>query len=243
MKLLLIGYGKMGKEIEKVASERGHEIVGRISSENYDQLSGDLLSKTDVAIEFTRPDAVMRNIELCFDSHIPIVTGTTGWYDRIENVKNKCIEQKQSFFYASNFSVGVNIFFEINKVLASMMNPLKEYDIAIEEIHHVQKLDSPSGTAITLANDLVQKINRKSNWKSSEVPIGRNPDTIYIHSERRGEVTGTHVVKYTSSNDLIEIRHEAFNRSGFATGAVLAAEWLKGKTGFFTMQDMLGTRD
>jgi 4-hydroxy-tetrahydrodipicolinate reductase len=243
MKFLLIGYGKMGKEIEKIAIARGHEIIGRISSADNHQLTSDLLSKSDIAIEFTRPDAVMGNIDLCFNSRIPVVTGTTGWYDKLDEVKTKCIEQHQSFFYASNFSIGVNIFFELNRTLASMMNHQKEYDIAIEEIHHTQKLDSPSGTAITLANDLIQKINRKSNWKSIEVPVKRSDNTLYIHSERRGEVTGTHIVKYTSPNDLIEIRHESFNREGFATGAVLAAEWLKGKTGFFTMRDMLSTRD
>lgn len=246
MKIALIGYGKMGKELEKAARERGHEITLKINSENTREL--DQLSSTecDVAIEFSTPSAVLGNIEKCFSAGIPVVVGTTGWYDQLETVKQLCLDSDNSLIYASNFSIGVNILFELNRILAGIMNKHAVYDVKIEEIHHMHKLDSPSGTALTLARDIIGNLDRKERWididpeSNDESP--EHPGDLTIHSMRLGEVIGTHIVKYRSKNDKLELRHEAFNRAGFAEGAVISAEWLKGKKGFFTIADLLKLR-
>ena len=243
MRIALIGYGKMGKELEKAAVSRGHEITLRVNSQNTAELN--LLNSVtcDIAVEFSTPDSVLRNITHCFDNGIPVVVGTTGWYNKIEEVKSACQEKDQSLLYASNFSIGVNIFFELNRKLAKIMNDHTEFDVKIEEIHHTHKLDSPSGTAITLAKDIIEKIDRKQRWidldPDSNDENHEHPGDLTIHSMRLGEVVGTHMVKYRSVNDKIELRHEAFNRTGFADGAIVAAEWLKDKKGFYSIGDML----
>ena len=230
MKIALIGYGKMGREIEKAALERGHEIVSIIDIDNPEDFdSPAFLSSTDVAIEFTRPESAYANFLKCFERHIPVVAGTTGWLKHFDEIKKTCLEQGQTFFYASNYSLGVNLFFALNRHLAKMMNRFPAYDVHIEDIHHIHKLDAPSGTAITLADDIVKNIDRK------------NRDTLSIESKREGEVVGTHEIVYDSDADIISIRHEAKSRKGFALGAVLAAEFIHGKTGVFTMDDLLST--
>lgn len=238
MKFALIGYGKMGKEIELMAQSAGHEVVLKINKENLSQFTSENLSKAEVAIEFTQPAAAFFNISKCFDSGIPIVTGTTGWYDQLNEVKELCQMKNGSLLYASNFSIGVNLFFELNRKLAEMMKSHTEYKISLEEIHHVQKLDKPSGTAITLANAInaASGSEKKITINESEK---NDPEKIFINPLRKENVIGTHVVNYQSAIDKIEIRHEAFSRKGFAQGAVLAAQWLKGKKGFFEMKDFL----
>ncbi|MDR1527530.1 MAG: 4-hydroxy-tetrahydrodipicolinate reductase [Dysgonamonadaceae bacterium] len=228
MKITLIGYGKMGREIEKAAVERGHEIALIIDVDNQaDFNSVAFLSATDVAIEFTRPESAYANYQKCFERHIPVVAGTTGWLQHLEAIQKACREQQQTFFYASNYSMGVNLFFMLNQHLAKWMNRFSEYDVRMEEIHHIHKIDAPSGTAITLAEDIVTSIDRKSR------------NNLLIESKREGEIPGIHEVFYESETDSISIRHEAKNRKGFALGAVLAAEFIHGKTGFFTMNDLL----
>ena len=235
MKIILLGYGKMGKEIEKIAIDRKHQIILKVDEHNSATITKEELSKGDVAIEFSTPDTVLSNIEKCFAVNLPIVVGTTGWYDKFEEIKSNCIKNNKSLFYASNFSLGVNLFFKVNKYLAEMMNNYPAYEISMEEIHHIYKLDKPSGTAITLANQILEKIKRKKNWSIEK----NNNDSIFINDIREGEVPGTHIVKYTSEIDDIEIMHKAHNRKGFAFGAVLAAEFLYNKKGIFTMEDML----
>lgn len=239
MKIALIGYGKMGKAIESIALSKGHEIVLRISIDNPDQLTEENLKTCDVAIEFTSPHSAFSNIIKCFNAGVPIVCGSTGWYEKLTDVKKICIEKNQSFIYASNFSIGVNIFFEINRKLAELMNQLNNYDVSIEEIHHTQKLDKPSGTALTIANDIISNINRKTNWKLSDSAT-TTTDDLLIESKRIENVVGTHSVKYQSVADEITIAHKAYNRDGFAQGALLAAEWIKDKKGFYEMRDLLG---
>ncbi len=231
MKIALLGYGKMGQTIEKIAIERGHTIILKVDKgdTNYD------VSQADVAIDFSIPTAAVDNITNCFDANVPVVSGTTGWLDQYETMVDVCEEKKGSFIYASNYSLGVNLFFELNKKLAKMMSAVEGYDIAMEEIHHNQKLDAPSGTAITLAEGIIENTN-KNAWKLDN----GNQDTIAITAKRIDKVPGTHTVTYSSKVDDIEITHTAHNRSGFALGAVIAAEWLKGKTGVFTMKDVLG---
>lgn len=235
MNIALIGYGKMGKEIEKIAVKRGHEIVLIIDQDNADLVSANDFKKADVAIEFTTPHTVLDNIRKCFDANLPIVVGTTGWYDHFDKIKTDCEKNKKSLFYASNFSLGVNLFFKVNKYLAELMNKYPEYDVCMEEIHHIHKLDKPSGTAITLAEQVISKIERKSKWSIDD----KNADTLFIDDKREGEVPGTHIIKYTSAIDDIEIMHKAHNRQGFALGSVVAAEFLVGKKGIYTMTDII----
>lgn len=231
MKIALLGYGKMGKTIEKLAEEKGHQIVARISSNN----DFSELKNADVAIDFSIPEAAVKNITTCFELGIPVVSGTTGWLEQFYEVLNTCQLRNGSFIYASNFSVGVNLFFELNKKLAEMMAKHKEYTVDIEEIHHTQKLDAPSGTAISLANDIIKKSDY-TNWKLDNAPQNEIP----IKALRIEDVKGTHTVSYHSSIDTLSIKHEAHSREGFALGAILAAEWLKGKNGVYTMKDVLG---
>lgn len=235
MKIALLGYGKMGKEIESVALEKGHEISFMADLHNVD-FQPEKVQNSDVAIEFSTPKTAADNILKCFAVHLPVVVGTTGWYDRFEEIKKKCKDENQSLFYATNFSIGVNIFFEINRRLAELMNTQPEYEISMEEVHHIHKLDAPSGTAITLAQDIIEKTNRKEEWTNESKS---NPECIGIVSKRENEVPGTHTVKYDSEIDNISIRHEAKSRKGFATGAVMAAEWLVGKQGVYSMKDLL----
>lgn len=235
MKLALIGYGKMGKEIESIALERGHSIIFKGNSENKNFSASDL-KDCDVAIEFTNPDSVIKNIEKCFLGNIPVVIGTTGWYHHFSEIKSLCKKGNHSMLYATNFSIGVNIFFEINRRLAKLMDVQKNYEVMVEEIHHTQKLDAPSGTGITIAEDIVKNISRKDKWVGGE---SNNETDLNIFSQRIDNIPGTHIVKYSSSIDDIEIKHIAHNRKGFALGAVLAAEWLKDKKGIFTMNDVL----
>jgi 4-hydroxy-tetrahydrodipicolinate reductase len=250
MKIALFGYGKMGKEIEQVALQRGHEIALKIDVNNINSITKDDLKKCDAAIEFSTPASALSNMKKCFDAGTPVVVGTTGWYDKLEDVKKICTEKGGCLFYASNFSIGVNIFFKVNEYLARMMNNYSDYDISMEEIHHVHKLDAPSGTAISLANQIISNLSRKKNWVASPLnssPQGEGsfasakilPDTFEIISKRIDEVPGTHSVKYFSSIDDIEIKHTAHNRRGFATGAVLATEFVKGKKGVFGMNDLM----
>ncbi|NPA37019.1 MAG: 4-hydroxy-tetrahydrodipicolinate reductase [Chlorobi bacterium] len=236
MKIALIGYGKMGKEIEKVAIERGHEIVSRIDLHTNDSFSDENFKNADVAIEFTMPESAYNNYLKCFENNIPVVSGTTGWLDKLDSIKQKCDKEGQTFFYASNFSVGVNIFFEINRQLARIMNKIGDYDVSMEEVHHTQKLDSPSGTAITLAEDIIENIDRKTKWINQPA---KSPEELSIISKREGTVPGIHTVKYDSEVDEIIIHHSAKSRKGFALGAVLAAEFAKNNKGFLGMQDLL----
>ncbi|MFH1005309.1 MAG: 4-hydroxy-tetrahydrodipicolinate reductase [Bacteroidota bacterium] len=243
MKIALFGYGKMGKEIEQIALQK-HTIALKIDLHNAESFSKNELMKCDVAIEFSTPHSVVTNILKCFEANIPVVVGTTGWYDKLEEVKKICKEKNQCLFYSSNFSIGVNIFFELNKQLAKMMNNYPDYQVSIEEIHHIYKLDAPSGTAISLANQIIDNISRKKKWintlsVSSQI---EREDELPIISTREDEVTGTHIVKYHSAIDDIEIMHKAHNRKGFATGAMIAAEFIANKKGIFTMDDLMNPK-
>lgn len=233
MKIALLGYGKMGKAIEKIAIERGHEIILRASSTHV--LDPKELKKATVAIEFSRPDVVAKNINTCFDLRIPIVVGTTGWQKDMLHIKNRCLDEGQSIFYASNFSIGVNIFNEINKNLTRLISQHPEYKTTIEEIHHAHKLDKPSGTAILLADGILENNANLNSWKLDE----EGDDVLTIKSKREGEVPGTHIINYDSEIDSITLIHEAKSRKGFALGAVLAAEFLPGKIGNFSMKDLI----
>ncbi len=236
MKIALIGYGKMGKEIEKILLSRGHQTGLIIDINNLHDLTVENLRQCDAAIEFTTPATAVENYFKCFEAGIPVVSGTTGWLERQEEVHGKCKEENGTFFYGSNFSVGVNLFFELNRQLARLMADFSEYKPGMTEVHHTQKLDSPSGTALTLANDIIGIIPSLKGWKeNSESEEG----ILAITSEREGEVPGIHRVKYDSEVDFIEITHSAKSRKGFAFGAVLAAEYSIGKKGILTMKDML----
>ncbi len=236
MKIALIGYGKMGKEIEKVAQSRGHEIVSRIDINTSDNFSDSSFKGADVAIEFSTPETAFDNYLKCFDNNTPVVSGTTGWLNKLDIIKKLCVDKHHTFFYASNFSVGVNIFFEVSKHLARIMNQMSDYNVSMEEVHHTQKLDAPSGTAITLAEDIISNLNSKTNWTNS--PSIQN-DQLSIISKREGMVPGIHTVKYESDVDEIVIHHSAKSRKGFALGAVLAAEFTQKKKGFLGMNDLL----
>lgn len=236
MKIALLGYGKMGKEIERVALSRHHEIVLKIDAFNLKEFTRENLSRADVAIDFSTPESAWSNIMKCFEAGVPVVCGTTGWLSRFEEVKRKCTELDQSFFYASNYSIGVNLFFALNKYLARLMDPMNEYEVSIKEIHHVHKLDAPSGTAISLANDIIEGIGRKEKW---ELNGAGDPAALKITSVREDEVPGTHIIAYESEVDTIEITHLAKNRRGLALGALLAAEFIHGKKGVFSMDDMM----
>jgi 4-hydroxy-tetrahydrodipicolinate reductase len=237
MKLALIGYGKMGQAIEEIALGKGHEIVLRITIDNLEDFTEANLKQADVAIEFTHPESAFENITNCLQWGLPVVCGTTGWLHRYDAAKQVCAQQEGALLVSSNFSIGVNIFFEVNKRLAELMNAHDGYEITLEEIHHTQKKDAPSGTAITLAEQVLEHINRKKTWVNH---LSDNPDELEIVSERIDPAPGTHKVKYTSPIDDIEIIHTAHNRKGFAAGAVLAAEFIAGKKGVFTMKDVLG---
>ncbi|HTA63435.1 MAG TPA: 4-hydroxy-tetrahydrodipicolinate reductase [Bacteroidia bacterium] len=235
MNIALFGYGKMGKEIEQIALQRNHSIVLKINRSNINDITPQQLKQADVAIEFSTPDAVIENIYKCFNANLPIVTGTTGWYNKFDEIKNACLQNNQSFFYATNFSLGVNLFFKMNEQLAKMMNSFSDYEVAMQEIHHIHKLDKPSGTAITTAEKIVANHSQKNKW-SIETSSGKN---LFIDVVRTDEVPGTHTVSYTSAVDEISITHKAFNRKGFALGAVLAAEFIQHKKGVYTMNDLL----
>jgi len=236
MKIALIGYGKMGKAIEAIATAKGHEIVHRIDMNSTHLLEKAELSKADVAIEFTTPETAYSNIIKCFEANVPVVCGTTGWLEKLPEIKAQCLEKHQGFLYASNFSVGVNIFFEINKRLAELMASQPQYDIKMEEIHHTQKKDAPSGTAISLAEQILEKVSRKTGWVNE---ASSKAEALSILSRRIDPAPGTHSITYTSEIDDITITHTAHSREGFAAGAVIAAEWLDGKKGIFTMKDVL----
>lgn len=230
MKIALLGYGKMGKTIETIAVQRGHTIVLKTS-----ETINEGIKEADVAIDFSVPDAAVHNISNCFNHNVPVISGTTGWLDHYEDMVLLCQEKQGAFIYASNFSLGVNIFFELNKNLAKMMAPLKDYHVTLEEIHHTQKLDAPSGTAISLAQDIIANHERYDHWALDQ----KQDKTIPITAKRIENVSGTHSIDYISEVDTIEIKHTAHSRQGFALGAVVAAEWLLGKTGVFTMKDVL----
>ncbi len=236
MKIALIGYGKMGQAIEKIALQKGHEVFLKISEDNLEDFTKENLQSCDVAIEFTNPDSAIANIRRCIDAGVPVVCGSTGWVKEEENVKKYCIEKNGSLLFSSNFSIGVNIFFEINKKLAALMNNQTSYDVSIEEIHHRAKKDAPSGTAITMAQQIISENSSKNDWTLNENPTATE---IEITSKRIDPAPGTHIVTYSSPIDDIEIKHTAHSREGFAAGAVVAAEFLAGKRGIFSMKDVL----
>ncbi len=234
MKIGLLGYGKMGKEIEAICLQRGHEVPLKIDEHNRDSITGKDLQLCEVMIDFTTPLSVISNIELVMNAGIPLVVGTTGWHDQLEKVSTLCKEKNGSLIYGSNFSVGVNIFFALNKYMAGIMNQYPDYEPSIHEIHHTQKLDAPSGTAITLGKDILEKLDRKTQWVDEK----STPADLLITADRIEHVPGTHIVTYSSDIDLIELKHIAHNRQGFALGAVIAAEWIVGKKGFFEVKQM-----
>jgi len=236
MNIALIGYGKMGKEIEQMAILRGHKIVlkGELNNENL--LSSAQLKTADVAIEFSVPESAINNIYKCFEANIPVVVGTTGWLNSLDEVINNCNNKQQTLFYASNFSIGVNLFFKLNQQLAKLMNVYPNYNVSIEEIHHIHKIDAPSGTSISLANQVIANNINKKSWVND---LPNNKNELSIISKRIDEVPGTHTVTYQSSVDDISIKHMAHNRKGFALGAIIAAEWVIGKKGVFGMNDLI----
>ncbi|MCX6251164.1 MAG: 4-hydroxy-tetrahydrodipicolinate reductase [Bacteroidetes bacterium] len=236
MKIALLGYGKMGQEIERIAEKMDHSICLIIDSEDDWEKSGSNLKDADIAIDFSFPSSAVDNIHRCFDANVPVVAGTTGWYDDLDEIKKECVDRNQSLFYAPNFSIGVNLFFKLNSTLAKLMSDRSEYEISIEETHHIHKQDAPSGTAIVLANDIIHSIDRLGKWVKERA---ENPEEIGIKSYRKENEPGTHKVRYESENDFIEIIHTAKNRRGLAMGAVMAAEWLHGKKGCFEMKDMI----
>ncbi len=237
MKIALIGYGKMGHAIEEIALQDGHEIVLTISIENTEDMTAENLQKADVAIEFTGPESAADNLKKCFNAGVPVVCGSTGWLHQWEEIRSICLAKEGALVYASNFSIGVNLFFELNTYLARMMNKYDIYSVKMEEIHHTQKKDAPSGTAITLAEQILENIQRKKLWVNHQ---SDKAEELEITSERTDPAPGTHKIKYTSPIDDIEIIHTAHNRMGFAGGAVKAAEFLEGKKGIYTMKDVLG---
>lgn len=242
MKIALFGYGKMGRIIEQYAVERGHEIVLIIDENNRHDISTEDLKAADVAIDFTTPASVVANIKDCFSADLPLVVGTTGWYDQLETLKAECLAANHSLLYGSNFSIGVNIFFHVNKYLASAMRQHQQYEVLVEEIHHTAKLDAPSGTAITLAEGIIENIGSKTDWVNyivdEEKEVIAKPNQLLIESHRIEDVPGTHTVLYSSEVDQIEFKHTAHSRAGFALGAIVAAEWLLGKKGFFEVTEM-----
>ncbi|GAA0891109.1 4-hydroxy-tetrahydrodipicolinate reductase [Fulvivirga kasyanovii] len=236
MNILLLGYGKMGRAIEAIAIERGHNIVGKINENNLNDIKKHNSTNTDVAIEFSQPDAAFDNIKYCIDNGIPALSGTTGWLDKKANIETLCKQKEGTFFYASNYSIGVNLFFKLNEQLATLMKAFDEYNVDIEEIHHTEKKDAPSGTAITLAEGILKHATGKKQWINK--PYGSKEDLV-INSIREDKVPGTHTIKYSSAVDDIEIKHTAHSREGFAKGAVMVAEWLKDKKGILDMKDFL----
>ncbi|MBL3657594.1 4-hydroxy-tetrahydrodipicolinate reductase [Fulvivirga sediminis] len=236
MKILLLGYGKMGKAIEAIAVKKGHEIVGKINNDNIADLEDYNGSNTDVAIEFSQPGAAYDNLEYCLENDIPVICGTTGWLDNKPEIERLCESNKGTFFYASNYSIGVNIFFKVNEYLAELMEEYSEYNVGIEEIHHTEKKDIPSGTAISIAEGIIANNDKVKAWTLDE---SENESEVKINSIRKDKVPGTHTVTYKSAIDNIEIKHTAHSREGFALGAVLVAEWIKDKKGVLSMDDFL----
>lgn len=236
MNVALIGYGKMGKEIEKILTSHGHTIGLIIDVNNPDDLNPEKLKGIDVAIEFSTPDTAYGNVKKCIESRVPIVCGTTAWLDKYDEAVKLCKEYKSAFFYASNYSIGVNIFFKINRELARLMDKFSQYDVTIEETHHTQKKDAPSGTAITIADDIVENLERKDKWVCGTTTI---PEELEITAIRRSVVPGTHTVTYESEVDYLLINHTVKSRAGLAAGAVAAAEFINGKTGVFSMDDLM----
>jgi 4-hydroxy-tetrahydrodipicolinate reductase len=234
MKIALIGYGKMGRTIERFALQRGHSITVRIDKDNTEDIYSDVFKSSDIAIEFSGPETAFHNVSTALKSGVPVVCGATGWLDKLEETKQLCEEQKLAFIYSSNFSLGVNIFFYINRKLAEVMRNYPDYTASIEEIHHIHKKDAPSGTAITLAEGILSQVNL-GKWS-----LDTEPNSLHISAVREGEVPGTHTVSYENDIDIIKINHEAKSRDGFALGAVIAAEFAEGKQGFFTMKEVLG---
>jgi 4-hydroxy-tetrahydrodipicolinate reductase len=242
MKIALLGYGKMGQIIERFALERGHEVVLKINIDNLEELTTSNLRKADMAIDFSAPDAALGNIYACFEANLPVVVGTTGWYGELQKVKDDCLSSNNTLLYGSNFSIGVNIFFYINEMLAKVMNNYPAYDVQVEEIHHTQKLDAPSGTAMTIAEGIIDQLDGKKEWVNELEGTPFNDilknDQLLITSQRIEHVPGTHTVIYSSEVDDIELKHTAHSRAGFALGAVVAAEWLKDKQGFYNIADI-----
>ena len=236
MKILIIGYGKMGKSIEAIARDRGHQIAGTIDLDNYSSLKDTDPATVDVAIEFSQPDAAFENIKCCLEKGIKVLSGTTGWLSRKQDIESLCHQHQGTFFYASNYSIGVNLFFRLNRYLANLIKDYTQYKVEITEIHHTEKKDAPSGTALTLAEDIINANPRIRSWEGQG---GESEDKLGIISKRMGTVPGTHIIDYVSDIDQIEIKHEAFSRKGFAIGAVLVAEWLKDRKGILSMQDFL----
>ncbi len=235
MKISLIGNGKMGKAVLEYAKAKGHQTIDIFDIDNINEMTPENLQKADVVFEFTTPESAFENISKCLDAGVPCVSGTTGWLDKLEIIKKRCETEQKTFFYAPNFSIGVNILFKINKLLAEIMNNYPNYDVAISETHHIHKLDAPSGTAIHIANQIIERLERKRAWKL-ENPTSQD---IPITAIREDEVPGIHEITYDSDVDFISIKHSAKNRKGLAQGAVIAAEFIKDKTGFFTMDDLL----
>ena len=235
MKIALIGYGKMGKTIEQIALQRGHQIVSIIDINNTADFESEAFRSADVAIEFTTPATALGNYMRCFEANVPVVSGTTGWLEHLDEVKAKCEQEGKTFFYASNFSVGVNIFFALNRYLAKIMNGFPAYYVRMTEVHHIHKLDAPSGTAITLAEGILENVERKKRWT---LEPAEQPTDLPIHAIREGEVPGIHEIIYESEADTISIKHDAKSRAGFALGAVIAAEFTAGKKGFLGMNDL-----
>ena len=240
MKIALLGYGKMGQEIERLALSKKHDVVLVIDSIEDWEKDSQRLGEADVAIEFSQPDTVVDNIYHCFDANVPVVVGTTGWFEEAGQVKKDCLDRNQGIFFSTNFSIGVNLFFDLNRHLAVLMSKWKDYEISIEETHHIHKQDAPSGTAIVLANDIIRNSERKEKWVRE---LSENPEELGIQSFRTENVPGTHKVKYDSDVDSIEIIHTAKSRRGFAIGALMAAEWVLGKKGFFEMKDLLSSQN
>lgn len=236
MNIAIIGYGKMGHEIEKICRERGHNIVCTIDADEESKFDSDEFKNADVAIEFSSPQSALSNYKRAFAANVPVVSGTTGWLDNINEVKQACEKDNQTFFYASNFSLGVNILFAVNKYLANIMEDFPEYNVHVDETHHIHKLDAPSGTAITIAEGILESVERKKQWKLDEQ---KSDDDLQINAYREGEVPGIHTIKYESEVDSIELTHDAKSRKGFALGAVVAAEFTANKKGFLGMDDLL----
>ena len=236
MNIVLFGYGKMGKEIEQMALQRNHTVVLKIDKDNIGDATKEALQKADVAIEFSTPHTVTDNIIRCFDAGLPVVVGATGWYEKFDEIKSKCLQNKQALFYATNYSVGVNLFWKITEQMAKLMGGFPEYEVSMQEIHHIHKLDKPSGTAITTAETILASQSQKKDWS---IDNKNEKDRLFIDVVRKDEVPGTHTVYYKSAIDEIILTHAAYNRKGFALGAVLAAEFLKGKAGVYTMSDLL----
>ncbi|MDA3952945.1 MAG: 4-hydroxy-tetrahydrodipicolinate reductase [Bacteroidales bacterium] len=236
MNIAIIGYGRMGKEIEQIALNRGHKVLLKIDEDNVSTVNKDDFKNVDVAIEFTVPESAFSNINLCYKYNIPVVSGTTGWLNKFDIIIDKCKKENQTFFYASNYSIGVNLFFKLNENLAKLMNNFSDYNVEVEETHHTEKVDTPSGTAITIADSLIQNIARKNKWIEENE---NSTNSIAVKSYREGNVFGNHKIIYESEFDKIMIEHDAKSRKGFALGAVLAAEFIANKKGYYTMNDLL----